>query len=76
MVSPGRQAFVEFLLDNLVWLLLVVVLAAFSLAIPAGGGLARHSQTSDPAEDGVSGRLGGKVALIVGGRARHRRRHR
>jgi ribose transport system permease protein len=34
MVSPGRQAFVEFLLDNLVWLLLVVVLAAFSLAIP------------------------------------------
>jgi ribose transport system permease protein len=35
MVSPGRQAFVEFLLDNLVWLLLVVVLAAFSLAIPS-----------------------------------------
>ena len=34
MVSPGRQAFVEFLLDNLVWLLLVVVLAVFSLAIP------------------------------------------
>ena len=34
MVSPGRQAFVEFLLDNLEWLLLVVVLAAFSLAIP------------------------------------------
>ena len=34
MVSPGRQAFVEFLLDNLVWLLLAVVLAAFSLAIP------------------------------------------
>jgi ribose transport system permease protein len=34
MVSAGRQAFVEFLLDNLVWLLLVVVLAAFSLAIP------------------------------------------
>jgi ribose transport system permease protein len=34
VVSPGRQAFVEFLLDNLVWLLLVVVLAAFSLAIP------------------------------------------
>ena len=34
MVSPGRQAFVEFLLDNLVWLMLVVVLAAFSLAIP------------------------------------------
>ena len=34
MVSPGRQAFVEFLLDNLVWLLLVVVLAAFSLVIP------------------------------------------
>ena len=35
MVSPGREAFVEFLLDNLVWLLLVVVLAAFSLAIPS-----------------------------------------
>lgn len=34
MVSPGRQAFVEFLLDNLVWLLLAVVLAAFSFAIP------------------------------------------
>ena len=33
MVSPGRQAFVEFLLDNLVWLLLAVVLAAFSFAI-------------------------------------------
>jgi ribose transport system permease protein len=34
VVSPGRQAFVEFLLDNLVWLLLAVVLAAFSFAIP------------------------------------------
>lgn len=34
MVSPRRQAFVEFLLDNLVWLLLAVVLAAFSIAIP------------------------------------------
>ena len=34
MVSPGRQAFVEFLLDNLVWLMLAVVLAVFSFAIP------------------------------------------
>ena len=34
MISPGRQAFVEFLLDNLVWLMLVVVLAVFSLTIP------------------------------------------
>ncbi|HEY4163550.1 MAG TPA: ABC transporter permease [Dongiaceae bacterium] len=34
MISPGRRAFVEMLLDNLVWLLLIVVLAVFSLTIP------------------------------------------
>jgi ribose transport system permease protein len=34
MLSPGRRAFIEFLLDNLVWLLLIVVLAVFSLTIP------------------------------------------
>ena len=34
MISPGRRALIEFMLDNLVWLLLVVVLAVFSLAVP------------------------------------------
>ena len=34
MISPGRRALIEFLLDNLVWLLLVVVLVIFSIAIP------------------------------------------
>jgi ribose transport system permease protein len=34
MISPGRRALIEFTLDNLVWLLLVVVLIAFSIAIP------------------------------------------
>jgi ribose transport system permease protein len=34
MISPARRAFIGLLLDNLVWILLVVVLAVFSLAIP------------------------------------------
>ena len=34
MISPDGQALVEFLLDNLVWLMLAVVLAAFSTTIP------------------------------------------
>src|SRR3954453_23717854 len=34
MLSPGRRALIELLLDNLVWLLLAVVLIGFSLAIP------------------------------------------
>ena len=34
MISPGRRALIEFTLDNLVWLLLVVVLIVFSIAIP------------------------------------------
>lgn len=34
MISPGRRALIEFMLDNLVWLLLVVVLAVFSLTVP------------------------------------------
>lgn len=34
MLSPGRQALVEFTLDNLVWLLLAVVLIVFSATIP------------------------------------------
>jgi ribose transport system permease protein len=34
MISPGRRALIEFMLDNLVWLLLVVVLAVFSVAVP------------------------------------------
>jgi ribose transport system permease protein len=34
MISPGRRALIEFMLDNLVWLLLVVVLAVFSIAVP------------------------------------------
>ena len=34
MISPGRRALIEFMLDNLVWLLLAVVLVVFSLAIP------------------------------------------
>jgi ribose transport system permease protein len=33
-MSAGQRAFLEFALDNLVWLLLVVVLIAFSLTIP------------------------------------------
>jgi ribose transport system permease protein len=34
MISPGRRALIETLLDNLVWILLIVVLAVFSLTIP------------------------------------------
>jgi len=33
-MSAGQRALLEFLLDNLVWLLLVVVLILFSIAIP------------------------------------------
>lgn len=33
-MSPGQRALLEFLLDNLVWLLLIVVLVIFSIAIP------------------------------------------
>ena len=33
-MSAGQRASLEFLLDNLVWLLLVVVLIIFSLTIP------------------------------------------
>ena len=33
-MSAGQRAFLEFVLDNLVWLLLVVVLIIFSIAIP------------------------------------------
>ena len=34
MVSPRRRAVIEFVLDNLVWFILVVVLALFSLTVP------------------------------------------
>ena len=34
MISKDRRAFIEFLLDNLVWIMLVIVLAIFSLTIP------------------------------------------
>jgi ribose transport system permease protein len=34
MMSAGQRALLEFLLDNLVWLLLIVVLIIFSIAIP------------------------------------------
>jgi len=34
-MSPGQRALLEFLLDNLVWLLLIVVLIIFSIAIPS-----------------------------------------
>ena len=34
MISARRRDLIEFLLDNLVWLLLVVVLVVFSLTIP------------------------------------------
>ncbi|HYD04144.1 MAG TPA: ABC transporter permease, partial [Reyranella sp.] len=33
-MSPGQRALLEFLLDNLVWLLLIVVLVIFSITIP------------------------------------------
>ncbi|SDL12107.1 ABC transporter permease [Aliiruegeria lutimaris] len=33
-MSPARRATIEFLLDNLVWLMLIVVLAVFSLTVP------------------------------------------
>ncbi|MCB1491602.1 MAG: ABC transporter permease [Rhodobiaceae bacterium] len=33
-MSPARRATIEFLLDNLVWLMLIVVLTVFSLTIP------------------------------------------
>jgi ribose transport system permease protein len=33
-MSRGQRAFLEFVLDNLVWLLLVVVLVIFSIAVP------------------------------------------
>jgi ribose transport system permease protein len=35
MVSPRRRAAIEFALDNLVWLILAVVLAIFSVAVPS-----------------------------------------
>ena len=34
MVSPRRRAMIEFVLDNLVWFILVVVVAIFSLTVP------------------------------------------
>jgi ribose transport system permease protein len=34
MISPRQRALVEFVLDNLVWFILVIVLAIFSLMIP------------------------------------------
>lgn len=34
MISSRQRAVVEFLLDNLVWIMLVIVLAVFSLTIP------------------------------------------
>lgn len=34
MISPRRRAAIEFALDNLVWLILVVVVAIFSIAVP------------------------------------------
>ncbi|MBL9034824.1 MAG: ABC transporter permease, partial [Rhodospirillaceae bacterium] len=34
MISKDRRALIEFLLDNLVWIMLVIVLAVFSLTIP------------------------------------------
>lgn len=34
MISSRQRALVEFMLDNLVWLMLIVVLAVFSLTIP------------------------------------------
>jgi ribose transport system permease protein len=33
-MSARQRAFIEFMLDNLVWVLLIVVLAAFSIGIP------------------------------------------
>ncbi|WP_159587636.1 ABC transporter permease [Chelativorans xinjiangense] len=33
-MTPARRATIEFLLDNLVWLMLIVVLIVFSLAVP------------------------------------------
>jgi ribose transport system permease protein len=33
-MSPARRAIIEFVLDNLVWLMLIVVLVVFSLTIP------------------------------------------
>ena len=34
MMSRDRRALIEFLLDNLVWIMLAIVLAVFSIAIP------------------------------------------
>src|SRR5262245_30615592 len=34
MITPRQRALVEFVLDNLVWFILVIVLAVFSLTIP------------------------------------------
>ncbi len=34
MISKDRRALIEFLLDNLVWLMLIIVLAVFSATIP------------------------------------------
>jgi ribose transport system permease protein len=34
MMTPRNRALVEFMLDNLVWLLLIVVLIVFSIAVP------------------------------------------
>src|SRR5690606_9441934 len=33
-MTPARRATIEFLLDNLVWLMLIVVLIVFSLTVP------------------------------------------
>ena len=33
-MTPARRAIIEFLLDNLVWLLLIIVLMVFSLTVP------------------------------------------
>ena len=35
MITPRRRAAIEFVLDNLVWLILAVVLAVFSLTVPS-----------------------------------------
>src|SRR6188472_3344930 len=35
MITPRRRAAIEFVLDNLVWLILAVVVAVFSLTVPS-----------------------------------------
>jgi ribose transport system permease protein len=34
VVTPRQRALAEFVLDNLVWFILIVVLAAFALTVP------------------------------------------